>query len=542
MRALRIRACKYLRAGAAFVLFLTGLTPAYSQISQTFGRITEAATPSGGLTADHKRASRFTLPGRGTVTSLCAYLDGNGGGGSTWQEFSLVLYTDKNGAPDAKIFETSHETITSGSPAAWFCRSAGVQYMDHPLFSLPAGDYWIAIQTGVNAGVIRDYGDGPPNWYSNADALNDGASATFGAGTQGTVTLSVYAEYFPDSQLRHAGRMTVGSTPSGGMTADFKRGSSFTMPERGKLYAISAYLDGGGGSSPVGTSQALHYIIYQDANGFPGAKLYEGGDIYVSEGNAGMWVPEYAGPPYAPTLDAGRYWITLLTGATGGVARNYGDGAPGNWYGNSDLFSDRGSDQFGPGNPGNGTISAFISYRPGTITSGQVGRTDVGTKPSGGLSANFIRWSQFRTDDINATLTGLHAYLDGLGGASGTQQVRMVIYGEYYDQDQRPTYLRKLAQSPAVAIAAGMQPQWVHFSVPSVPLDATFGHYLIAIQSGDTAGVVRDYGDGRLDPGGNWAGENDAFSDGASQDLSENPVSTGTGTLSVYATYSLPPP
>lgn len=414
--------------------------------------------------------------------------------------------------------------------------------MDHPLYPLPAGNYWIAILTGANAGVIRDYGDGAPNWYGNADALNDGASNTFGVGTQGSVTLSVYAEYFPDSQLRHAGRTTIGSTPSGGMTADFKRGSSFTMPERGKLYGISAYLDGAGGSSPVSTTQALHYILYRDANGFPGAKLYEGGNIYVGKGTTGVWTPQYAYPPYAPTLDAGRYWVTLLTGATGGIARNYGDGTPGNWYGNSDLFSDGASAQFGPGNPGNGTLSAFISYRPGMITSGQVGRTDVGTKPSTGLSANFIRWSRFTTQDLNATLTGLHAYLDGLGGTSGTQKVRLVIYGEYVNQSQDLSYLHKIAQSSDVTIAAGMQPQWVHFSVPPVPLDATYGSYLVAIQTGDTAGVARDYGDGRLDPSGNWAGETDAFNDGASENLSENPISTGQGTLSVYATYSLSPP
>jgi hypothetical protein len=38
--------------------------------------------------------------------------------------------------------------------------------------------------------------------------------------------MSVFARYLPDSQLRHAGRTTIGSTPSKGMTADFKRGSS----------------------------------------------------------------------------------------------------------------------------------------------------------------------------------------------------------------------------------------------------------------------------------------------------------------------------
>ncbi len=44
------------------------------------------------------------------------------------------------------------------------------------------------------------------------------------------------------------------------MSANFERGSSFVLPERGKLYAITAYLDGLWKSGTDDT-QRLHYVI-----------------------------------------------------------------------------------------------------------------------------------------------------------------------------------------------------------------------------------------------------------------------------------------
>lgn len=526
-----VRAFRHLLAGVALVS-LMGTAPAYSQTTQTLGRIVPGAIPSSGLTAQMKRASRFTLASPGTVKQLCAYLDGKGGV-SGYERFRYALYADSSGVPGAKILETNEATILSGDAARWICFPV-------PLHPVSAGAYWIAIHTGGdNSGVIRDFYDGNANnWYGNADPFDDGSSPTFGAGNAGTGTLTVYAEYFPDSQLRNAGRTTVGTKPSGGMTADFKRGSSFTMPERGKLYTITAYLDGGG--TAVDAQQVFRYALYKDANGVPGAKVYESYDQYMRSGWPANWITD---PPYpgsgGPTLDPGRYWIVILTGATGGVTRNYADGT-GNWYGNSDAFADGASTQFGPGNAGNGTISAFISYRPGTVTEGQLGRTDIGTAPSAGLSANRSRWSQFTLNDDIYPLSGLHAYLDGLGGASGSQKVRLAIYGMHADQET--AWFEKIAQSQDVTITAGMSPRWVDFAVPSVRMSALYPVYLIVLQTGDTAGVIRDYGDNRPEPGGNWYSMADPFADGAVDRIPSLGTTPGSVTLSVYATYSLPPP
>ena len=520
--------------GVALIMAMS-VTPAYSQITQTFGRITPGTIPSSGLSSEMKRASRFNLSETGAVSKLCAYLDGNGGVSGS-QRYRFALYRDSGGVPGAKVFETREQQISSGTAARWYCAGA-------PVFPVAAGSYWIAIHTAGTAGVIRDYYDGTgSNWYGNADSFNDGAAPTFGAGNAGGGTMTLSAEYFPNSEVRAAGRTTVGTTPSSGMSANFKRGSSFTMPERGKLYSVAAYLDGNGTPGQVDPVQAVNYVIYKDVNGVPGAKVVEAGGAAVVAGAPGSWLASIPDPDLTPTLDAGKYWIVLHTGTQTGIARNFADGT-GNWYGNADDISDGASDPFGAGNTGNGTISAYVTYRTATSTN-VLGRSDVGAFPSSGLSANYTRWSHFNVRNDAPTLTGLRAYLDGLGGASGSQKIRMVLY--HMVTQRGATWYVKVAQSDEVTIAAGMTPQWVNFPVASVPLNSFPATYEVAIQTGATAGVIRDYGDNRPEPPypltGNWAAIADDYADGPIQTIPEPDYlpAPGSVTMSVYATYSTP--
>jgi hypothetical protein len=249
-----------------------------------------------------------------------------------------------------------------------------------------------------------------------------------------------------------------------------------------------------------------------------------------------------------PTLDAGRYWLDIHTGGTAGVMRYFYDYG-GNWYGNDDVFTDGTSTPFGAGTPKNHTISAYISYRPGTITTDTLGLTEIGTNPSHPLDPDFIRWSTFRMEDTDATLTGLHAYLDGLGSTSGSQDVRMVLYGYFnvFDPDHPETepvfHAYKVAESAPVTIAAGMPPRWVSFTVPPIVLHSGAGYSLGIHTSGPNA-VARDYSDNRHSFG-NWRNRPDAFADGAEESFLEKDPSIGSKpdiTLSVYASYSLPPP
>ncbi len=65
-------------------------------------------------------------------------------------------------------------------------------------------------------------------------------------------------------------RTTIGTKTSAGMTANFKRASSFTLTERGRLTSMSAYLDG---RRRRRTGNQFHrYALYRDENGKPGAR------------------------------------------------------------------------------------------------------------------------------------------------------------------------------------------------------------------------------------------------------------------------------
>jgi hypothetical protein len=534
---------------AAALLAAMHLMPAQAQSISTFGKTAASgATASAGLTANFKRASRFTLTEPATVKDICVYLDGNGGG-SGLQFVHYALYTDVNGVPARKVFDGPTWALTNGASGRWICRPG-----DYIAAAIPAGQYWIAILSSGPAGVIRTFSSGSAqNWYGNADSYNDGPADSFGSGSAGAGTLAAYVRYYPESQMRNAGRTTIGTLVSRGMTANFKRGSSFVLPGRGRLFAITAYLDGRGSTSSQ-DQQAYRYVIYKDASGVPGEKVYESDSTrYRAGGWVPMWVSEVIYPDLAPTLDAGRYWLTIHSGGlvtsggltdTGGVIRYFYDHI-GNWYGNDDAFMDRASTPFAAGTAKNDLISAFVSYRPGTITTGQLGRTDIGTTPSRGLDPDVVRWSRFPMDDGNATLTGLHAYLDGMGSTGGSQAVRMVLY-EYNFQGSGEgggeSVYEKIAQSEVVNIAAGMQPQWVHFTVPSVPLPNRQPPYLIGIHSAGPDSVARVYGDNR--PGANWYGRPDTFANGADSSIleSDTTVKAGSVTLSVYASYSMPPP
>ena len=162
-----------------------------------------------------------------------------------------------------------------------------------------------------------------------------------------------------------------------------------------------------------------------------------------------------------------------------------------------------------------------LTDRPKTF-----GRTTVGTIPSAGMAVDQKRGSKFTLSD-KATLLQIRAYLDGQGASAGSQPVRMVLY-----RDSGGVPGARLAQSPIATINAMLTGRWVNFNLPPIALDP--GAYWIVIHTGGTVPLARNRGDGAA----NWYGlSNDLFSDGAS-----NPFGTGTsgtGTLSVYATYTV---
>src|SRR4029078_11734763 len=99
-----------------------------------------AATPSSGMAADRKRASKFNIPDTGHLTDLVVYLDGLGGATGT-QAVRLDLYRDNNGLPGTKVAESATRNFTNGAAAAWY----GFGTPDTTL--LTTCDSWIRINS-----------------------------------------------------------------------------------------------------------------------------------------------------------------------------------------------------------------------------------------------------------------------------------------------------------------------------------------------------------------------------------------------------------
>jgi hypothetical protein len=139
------------------------------------GRTSVGAVASSGLTADHKRGSKFQLAEDGTVMQLCAYLDGLGGVSNASQLVRLVLYRDAGGVPGERVATSDVAFVDAGLQGRWFTLNA-----DREL--LGPGRYWIAIDTGDAANVLRYYADGTGNWYGNAESNLSDPSNPFGPG------------------------------------------------------------------------------------------------------------------------------------------------------------------------------------------------------------------------------------------------------------------------------------------------------------------------------------------------------------------------
>jgi hypothetical protein len=514
---------------------LTALTPAYA--ASSFGRTTIGTIPSGGLRADFKRGSKFVMPEAGVLQQICAYVD-TGGAPGYGQLLSYAVYRDQNGVPGQLLVATNGRVLQpSAQPRPdWVCQSIYGKWLQE------AGTYWLMIHTS-DGGVIRYYYDGAANWYGNADEWDDGASYTFGAGATGEGTISIRADYAP---VRSAGATAVGTTVSSPMSANMKRGSSFTLTEKAAVWKLNAYIDAQGGA---GGSQPLWIALYDDQNGEPGALVTKTQVDPGPAGGAGHWVSGYvAGGSYDPLLlMPGKYWIALYTGSPGGVLRYYMTGT-GNWRGNANSDAEP-SSFFGPANTGNGTITANVSYTAENVLRHTMGRTTPGTVASGPLSANYIRGSETPSDHGSdgygfreAWLSGLWAYVDGNGGTAGSQKLRLVLY---YGDDPDFYYANRVVTSDEVTIPAGKAAGWVRFPVPHAHLnDATiWGHFHVMLLSGGTQGVARYY---LSNDANNWAGAAFPYSaTGPSLVNFEDPtyfppplaVTSGTGTLSVYAEY-----
>ncbi len=274
------------------------------------------------------------------------------------------------------------------------------------------------------------------------------------------------------------GRTTAGTIPSGGLREDFKRGSKFVLSEAGEMSNICAYLDSNGGGTGY---QPLALVLYRDQNGIPANKVIATGDQQIEAQQPAGW---RCFPTYKALLEPGTYWIMIHSGGPTGIIRYYYDG-PANWYGNADEFGDGASDAFGSGAAGEGTLSLRVDYVP--LRS--AGATIVGTRVSSPMSANMKRGSSFELTE-EAHVWKLNAYIDGLGGATGSQPLRIALYD---DANGEPAALIASGQVEPAAVAAGSAAHWVSVwvGVGPTPVLLTPGRYWIVLHTGGPTGVLR---------------------------------------------------
>ncbi len=201
---------------------------------------------------------------------------------------------------------------------------------------------------------------------------------------------------------------------------------------------------------------------------------------------------------------------------------------------------------FGAAPAGDGTITANISYAPRDVLHHTFGRTTPGNVPSGPLTADYVRGSVYAPDHYfdEGWVTALWAYMDGNGGGSGSQKVRLALYTSEIWQPS----IRILATSEEVTIPAGQPPGWVRFAVPRTSIH--YNQYdgqspYIMMFSGGAQGVARYYASDDED---NWLGEPKVYNDLGVPDRlylfddgnlypGTTLLQQGTRTLSMYGEY-----
>jgi len=149
-----------------------------------------------------------------------------------------------------------------------------------------------------------------------------------------------------------------GSIFSPGMANNYKRGSRFTLTQKGTLLDMAAYVDGNGG---VSGTQYMRMALYRDNGGVPGALVAQSNQMSINSGTGSKWLYFPSG---AVALSPGTYWIMLHSGTNHALARIGGSGNA-NWFGNVDTYSDGAASLAGVGSLGTNTLSLFTRYTVG---------------------------------------------------------------------------------------------------------------------------------------------------------------------------------
>jgi hypothetical protein len=168
-----------------------------------------------------------------------------------------------------------------------------------------------------------------------------------GAVTASNASGSATARSAPTATVQPAPSVvTLGTTTVGGGSDSFvpdrKRVSAYALPTSGTISKLTAYLAPGGATG----QQVLKGVIYRDAGGAPGSLLATSNEVtYASTAPAGWYDLSFT---HALSVQPGRYWIGVITGASTHVAGFRYDSVPNARDISTNTYTAGPSDPFGP--------------------------------------------------------------------------------------------------------------------------------------------------------------------------------------------------
>ncbi|HME03373.1 MAG TPA: S8 family serine peptidase [Solirubrobacteraceae bacterium] len=158
--------------------------------------------------------------------------------------------------------------------------------------------------------------------------------------------------------LHTFGKTTVGAS-SDYFGFERKRVNRYALATAGSVTRLSVYL------APTGTSgqQVLKGLIYADASGTPAALLGVTEQLTFKSTNSAGWYELVFPSPVK--LEAGSYWIGVMTGATAKVAGFRYDSVSGSRDYNTNAYASGPTNPFGAATTDSEQTSLYATYAPG---------------------------------------------------------------------------------------------------------------------------------------------------------------------------------
>lgn len=151
------------------------------------------------------------------------------------------------------------------------------------------------------------------------------------------------------------GKTTVGSA-SDALLSNIKRVNKCVLPANAEVSELNVYL----GPTATKGQQLIKGIIYADSEGKPGARVGVTEQLTFKSTNSAGWYQLIFSPPVK--IEAGTYWIGIISGATNKVAGERYDSVANAEDYNSNSYTAGPSNPFGSFKTTNEEMSLYATY------------------------------------------------------------------------------------------------------------------------------------------------------------------------------------